>query len=249
MRITRSLRRHSKGLHVGSLAALTVLALIGTVRLLTAYGVEPLHRLFLAALLASPLFDFFQENLDSFLLRFVPPPGPLPRLEPEGVFARDARTLVVTPLLITSAEDLDAQLRNLEINYLGNADPGLLYALLTDFRDAQEKELPDERGLLERLERGIRALNARHGYNEQPRFFYFHRERRWNPVAGRWMGWERKRGKLEEFNRLVLGARDTSYTGPVPELVHSVRYIITLDADTHMLPGSAARMVATLHHP
>lgn len=249
VRIGRSLRRHAKGLHVGSLAALTVLALIGMERLFAAYGVAPLHRLFLVALFASPIFDFFHENLDSLLQRLVPGPGPLPRLESEGVFARDARTLVVTPLLISSAEDIEAQLRKLEINYLGNVEPGLLFALLTDFRDAQEKELPDERLLLERLERGIRALNARHGYHEQPRFFYFHRERRWNPVAGRWMGWERKRGKLEEFNRLVLGARDTSYLGPVPEAVRSIRYIITLDADTHLLPGSAARMVATLHHP
>ncbi|MFY0565975.1 hypothetical protein ACN28E_19320 [Archangium lansingense] len=248
-RAARTLRRHARGIYVGALSVLTVLALIGLERLLAAHGVASVHRFFLVVLLASPFFDCFNDNVDLILLHLMPAPEPLPRLEPEGVFARDARTLVITPLLISSAEDIEAQLRKLEINYLGNVDPHLLFALLTDFRDAPEKELPAERELLERLERGIRELNARHGYSVQPRFFYFHRERRWNPVAGRWMGWERKRGKLEEFNRLLLGARDTSYMGTVPEALHSIRYILTLDADTHLLPGHAARMVATLHHP
>ncbi|WPB73720.1 hypothetical protein KYC5002_32355 [Archangium violaceum] len=248
-RAARLLRRHAQRAYVGSLFGLLALALLGVERLLAARGIDAPHRLLLVALLSLSFLDFIQDRVNALLSRLVAPLSPLPRLEPQRVFTRDTRTMVVTPLLVASAEDIESQLRMLEVNYLGNVEPELYFALLTDFRDAPEKEQPGERELLERLERGIRELNERHGYREQPRFFFFHRERRWNPVAGRWMGWERKRGKLDEFNRLVLGARDTSHTGPIPELVHTVRYVITLDADTHLLPGSAARLAATLHHP
>ncbi|MFL5356477.1 hypothetical protein [Archangium sp.] len=248
-RTTRLLRRHAQRAYVGTLLGLLALALLGVERVLAARGIDAPHRLLMVALLSVSFIDLIQDRVNAVLSRLVAPLKTLPRLEPQRVFTRDTRTMVVTPLLVTNAEDLETQLRMLEVNYLGNVEPELYFALLTDFRDAPVKEQPGERELLERLERGIRELNERHGYREQPRFFFLHRERRWNPVAGRWMGWERKRGKLDEFNRLVLGARDTSYTGPVPEVVHGVRYVITLDADTHLLPGSAARMVATLHHP
>lgn len=249
VRATRLLRRHAERVYVGSLLGLLALALLGLERFLAARGADAPHRLLMVALLSVSFIDFIQDRVNAVLSRLVAPLKTLPRLEPQRVFTRDTRTMVVTPLLVSSAEDIETQLRMLEVNYLGNVEPELYFALLTDFRDAPEKDQPGEQELLERLRQGIRELNERHGYREQPRFFCLHRERRWNPVAGRWMGWERKRGKLDEFNRLVLGARDTSYTGPVPEVVHGVRYAITLDADTHLLPGSAARMVATLHHP
>ena len=249
---TRAIRwagRHSQGIYIGVLVALTVLPLLGLEGWLAARGMRVSHRLLLEALLVLPVLELFQERLDSLLFRFVARREPLPRLDPERVFSPDTRTLVVTPLLVASAEDIDSQLRMLEINHQGNTAPELTFMLLTDFRDAPEKDMPPDAPLRERLERGIRELNERHGYGDRPRFFCLHRERRWNPVARRWMGWERKRGKLEELNRLVLGATDTSYTGPVPEVVRTARYVLTLDADTHLLPGTAARLVSMLHHP
>ena len=65
---------------------------------------------------------------------------------------------------------------------------------------------------------GIAALNARHGNGATDRFFLFHRLRQWNEREGLWMGWERKRGKIEEFNRLLRGATDTSFAVSVGDL-------------------------------
>ncbi|MCY1031456.1 hypothetical protein OV207_08310 [Corallococcus sp. BB11-1] len=248
-RASRLVRRHATQAYGGSLFMLLGLALLGVERLLRARGIPVPHRVLLEVTLVPLLLEFLQECLNGVLSRLVAPVAPLPRLEPRRVFSPDTRTLLVTPLLVTSAEDIQTQLRMLEINYLGNVEPELFFALLTDFKDAPEPELPGEQDLLERLERGIQELNARHGHREQPRFFVLHRDRRWNPVAARWMGWERKRGKLDELNRWLLGARDTSFRGPMPGLEGTVRYVITLDADAHLLPGDAARLVATLHHP
>ena len=91
---------------------------------------------------------------------------------------------------------------------------------------------------------GIRHLNERHGY----RFLLFHRSRRHNPAEGVWMGWERKRGKLAELNRLLRGATDTSYRRP-DTLPQDVRFVITLDADTRLPRDAAARLIGKMAHP
>ena len=58
------------------------------------------------------------------------------------------------------------------------------------------------------------------------------------------MGWERKRGKLHELNRLLRGATDTTFMavgGPPARAVPAgVRYVITLDADTRLPRETAA---------
>ena len=65
------------------------------------------------------------------------------------------------------------------------------------------------------------------------------------------MGWERKRGKLQEFNRLLRGHTGTSYNIQIGDLtiLPQVRFVITLDADTILPRGEANRLVETLAHP
>ena len=64
------------------------------------------------------------------------------------------------------------------------------------------------------------------------------------------MAWERKRGKLEEFNRLLRGARDTTYcVDEVPDYLRNVQYVITLDADTGLPRDAARRLIGTQMHP
>ena len=108
--------------------------------------------------------------------------------------------------------------------------------------------MPEDQGNLQAVLDGVKALNERYGPD---RFFVFHRRRQWNPAEGCWMAWERKRGKLLEFNRLLRGCRDTSYVvhnGDVSSLPR-IRYVITLDADTQMPRETAHRLIGTLAHP
>ena len=112
----------------------------------------------------------------------------------------------------------------------------------------------EDEALLAAAVAGIERLNATHG--EAPgggaRFLIFHRERRWNESERRWMGWERKRGKLHELNALLRGSTTTSIitTGrPSSQPPAGVRYVITLDADTRLARGAAARLVGTMAHP
>ena len=89
---------------------------------------------------------------------------------------------------------------------IANRDPRIHFAILSDFADADTEHVPGEERLLEVARAGIDDLNARLGGINGPHFAFLHRSRLWNPREQVWMGWERKRGKLEEFNRLLRGA-------------------------------------------
>src|SRR5207245_1260631 len=127
----------------------------------------------------------------------------------------------------------------------------LRFALLSDWTDCAQEHAPDDEALLTAARAGIAELNRRHGASGdgEPRFYLFHRRRLWSESEGRWMGWERKRGKLHELNRLLRGATDTSFMIENLEVPASIRFVITLDADTQLPRGAAARLVGTLAHP
>ncbi|HXU82113.1 MAG TPA: carbohydrate-binding protein, partial [Polyangia bacterium] len=111
--------------------------------------------------------------------------------------------------------------------------------------------MPDDEAILAAARAGIEALNERVGDGRGDRFFLFHRRRQWNPGEGAWMGWERKRGKIEEFNRLLRGALDTSYFVQVGDLevLPAVRYCITLDSDTRLPREAARKLIGIAAHP
>ena len=181
-------------------------------------------------------------------------PQSLPRMDFSEGIAPGYRTMVVIPTLLANEDDLATMLQDVELQYLCNPDPQLGFALLTDFTDAPAELLPDDEKLLELLKSGIENLNHKYGKHiirSAAPFYVFHRPRKWNPSEDIWMGWERKRGKLTEFNRLVLSGDGTAFLLKVGDLtaLSETRYVITLDADTSLPQGSAARLVATLAHP
>ncbi len=182
-------------------------------------------------------------------------PARLPRLELADGLPHELRTMVVIPTLLIRIDHVENQVAELERHYLSNRDDGFRFALLTDWRDAPTEVLADDQPLLSRARLAMSALNARYPLppdQDGRRFYVLHRARRWNDHDGIWMGWERKRGKLDEFNRLLLGERGTSYLedgGELACLPRNVRYVITLDSDTRMPAGAALRLVGTAAHP
>ncbi|MEP7286266.1 MAG: glucoamylase family protein [Chloroflexota bacterium] len=160
------------------------------------------------------------------------------------------KTAVVIPALLTSPEEIQSLTAQLELHFLSNQDANLRFVLLGDFADAQQQHMPDDEALITVATARIEALNAQ--YSQAGGFFYlFLRERRWNAGEQVWMAWERKRGKLIELNRLVMGNKDSSFMLKVGDLdqFSGMRYVITLDADTVLPRDSAAKLVATMAHP
>ena len=177
-------------------------------------------------------------------------PQRLPGMELKGGVPTALRTLVVMPTLLTTYTDLQQQIERLEVHHLSGAGGDLSFALLTDGRDAATETVESDIDLLAQAAAGIADLNARHAPGPAgPRFIHLHRHRLLNLSEGVWMGWERKRGKLVELNRLLRGATDTSYAAPLSPVPPQVRYVITLDADTRLPRDAALALIGKLAHP
>ncbi len=181
-------------------------------------------------------------------------PRALPRLALKEGVPEHMRTIVVVPTLLTGLDAVKEQVDRLEIHFLANPDGDLRFALLSDWVDAPSERLPGDDELLAAAADGIERLNQRHGPapGGGERFFLFHRKRVWNESQGKWMGWERKRGKLHELNRFLRGGSHTTFIPAGerhPEEIPGVRYVITLDADTRVPRGAVARLVGTMAHP
>ncbi|MCB9708501.1 MAG: cellobiose phosphorylase [Myxococcales bacterium] len=253
-RVRRFVRRFPTLTYLLPLATLTVapLLVVGWYAAYTSHATwSPLSKVavLLACLLAVPPLWSVAAVVVHFVFARLLPPRSLPKLDYSEGIPDHARTLIVVPTLLARAEDVRDMLWQIELHYLSNPDPMLGFVLLTDYLDATEAREDSE--LLESAAEGIRRLNTKHGEGENGPFLLLHREPRWNPAEGHFMGWERKRGKLEELNRLLRGDKDTTFARSVgdPERLRRIRFVITLDSDSELPMGAAKRLIGLLAHP
>ncbi len=180
-------------------------------------------------------------------------PAALPALALNDGISNDFRTMIVVPTLLTTQESIAEQIQRLEIHYLTSPSGAVTCALLTDWIDAAEETAPGDEALLAVAAEGIGRLNALHQSSDgNPIFLLLHRRRTWNSGENLWMGWERKRGKLHELNRLLRGATDTTFMpigGKQPVIPADVRFVITLDSDTRLPPEAVRRLIGKMAHP
>ena len=248
-RFQRAIFARATGFYLGGIGLLTglgVLAAYSYVRTTQSPDLA-LAAAFLALIPSSELAVLVVQRLVAARVR----PRRLPRVElREGVPA-SARTMVVVPALLGSVAGVERLLEHLEVQALGNLEPNVHFAVLSDFRDAPAASVSGDDEILAAAVAGIEALNVRHAPEVRDRFFLFHRDRLWNAKEGVFMGWERKRGKLEEFNRLLRNPDDTGFRVKVGDLsiLPSVRYVLTLDADSRLPRGAARTLIGILFHP
>lgn len=194
------------------------------------------------------------EIVNYFATKLVVPTL-LPRFDFDKTgIPKQFRTIVVVPCLISNFESINSLISKLEIRFLGNQDENLDFALLTDFEDANREILPDDQSLLDYLKSKILRLNAIYSKirnNGTSIFYAFHRPRVFNPTDNIWMGYERKRGKLAEFNNFLRGIETEKFNfivGDVSKLEH-IQYVITLDTDTSLPKDFGRKLVGTMAHP
>ncbi len=178
-------------------------------------------------------------------------PEPLPKLDFSRAIPPEFTTLVAVPSLLLHEKQVRELVNNLEVRFLANRDPHLHFALLTDLPDSVCKPHEnDSHPLVELAIELIDALNDKYAASQNGSFLLLHRRRRFNRRQGVWMGWERKRGKLLDLNNFLTGEYDSFpiKAGKLDALLH-VRYILTLDSDSQLPHGVAARLVGTIAHP
>jgi cyclic beta-1,2-glucan synthetase len=246
-RLSRAVLARPEAIYFSSLAATLVLILAG---LFSYVGISNWVGVILLLAALVPASEL-AVGLVHYLFTLVLQPRVLPKLDFKEGIPVDCATFVVMPTMLLRPESAAVLADRLEIHYLSNPDPQLRFAILTDFADAPAPTMPEDESYLRAALERVRALNERYASSGPDRFFLFHRRRLWNPLQGCWMGWERKRGKLLEFNRLLRGATDTSFAWSSTQgsQLPFVRYVITLDFDTQLPRETAQRLVGTLAHP
>ncbi len=249
-RLQRLIFEYATPLYLGSIALLTGLGVATAVAAARVGPVPNSMWTWVGLVALIPASEFAVALMHRVVHRLV---GPvlMPRLDLRGGVPEPARTMVIVPTLISSVEGVRALVERLEVHALGNRDPHIHFALLTDFPDAATEHLAGEDEVLAAAVAGIEALNTRYAPDTADRFYLFHRARRWNAHEGVWMGWERKRGKIEEFNRLLRGATDTSFSVQLgePGVLSRIRYCITLDSDTRLPRDAARQLIGVIEHP
>jgi len=250
-RLHRLVLRHPNATYFGGIliATLAFLALVWMLADPLSTGQQALL-LLLSAVPANEV----AINLVNQLVTYLLPPRTIPRLEyRETGIPEECRTVVVVPTLLGNAAAVREALEHVEVQFLANRDPRLHFAILSDFIDAPNQHVEGDDEIVEEAAAGIRELNAKYASSARAgdAFYLFHRPRLWNDKQGVWMGWERKRGKLSQFNKFLRGGEQDAFSTIVGDTapLRDARYVITLDSDT-VLPRDAAQLlVGTMAHP
>ncbi len=196
-----------------------------------------------------PVSEICVQILNLLISQFIPPRS-LPKLSFKEGIPEQYKTIGIVPTMLSTPESIRHDVEELQIRYLASRDPNMKFGLVTDFLDAPKETMPDDQMLLNLVVNEIKKLNEQYGEGS---FFLFHRARTWNARENVWMGWERKRGKLELLNRYLSGERNEAtehflLVGNAADL-QGIVFVITLDADTQLPKDQAIHLVETITHP
>jgi hypothetical protein len=242
------LRRHPDEFFLPGIAILTFAIITGILLWLTPPNSPP-ELLLLSMLMLLVPCSQSAVQLMHYLVGALLPAEILPKLDLSGGIPDDCVTLVAIPTLLLNEKQVRRLVEDLEVRFLGNHDRNIYFALVTDLPDADEPA-PEANPLIDLCARLIRELDEKYGGKQIGSFLLLHRHRAYNPREQGWMGWERKRGKLLDLNKLLRAEYD-SFPVKVGDLsiLSKVRFVLTLDSDTELPRGAAHRMVGTMVHP
>jgi cyclic beta-1,2-glucan synthetase len=247
-RVQMFLRRYPDSFYVPGIEILTLVILLGMLLpVVDVYSSVPLI-LFSIAVLLLPCSQAAVE-LMNYLGTSILTPRILPKLDFTHGMPEDCVTLVAVPSLLLNEKQVRRLVEDLEVRFLGNHDRNMHFALLSDLPDSREPPREDD-PLVDLCARLINELNEKYAGRDMGSFLLLHRHRIYNPRERVWMGWERKRGKLLDLNKLLRSQYD-SFPVKVGDtsVLPRIRFVVTLDADTELPRGSAQRMVGALAHP
>lgn len=248
--LQRFVRSYPLFFYLGSIVSLTTAIVVG---LLTTTFSEGLRGwpLVGVSVLVTLCVSHLAVALVNWMATIVTTPYLLPRMELSNGIPSEFRTLVVVPSMLGSPKNIEDLVEALEVRYLANTDENLCFGLLTDFQDATEETLSEDDSLISLAATRIEELNTKYQNVNCPPFYLFHRPRRWNAQEKVWMGYERKRGKLGELNALIRGRGEDNFLRivGVKNALLNVKFVITLDTDTHLPRDSARQFIGAMMHP
>jgi cyclic beta-1,2-glucan synthetase len=247
-RVQSFLRKHPDEYYLAGIEIITLAIVLAII--LPLVGTDSsLSLILFAALVVLLPASQSAVRLANYLTTSILVPRILPKLDFSEGIPSACVTLVAVPSLLVKEDQVRRLVDDLEVRFLANHDPNIHFALVSDLPDSSEPA-PEDDPRVALCAELIDALNEKYRSESMGSFLLLHRHRVYNPREQVWMGWERKRGKLLDLNKLLRNEYD-SFPVKVGDLsvLQQVRFVITLDSDTELPRGSAHRMIGALAHP
>ena len=209
---------------------------------------------FMAIILWFPIQAIVMQIIQYILGKIVKPKL-IPKMDFQGGIPEECKTFVVIPTILKSKEKVQELMKKLEIYYLANKSENLYFALLGDCSSGANKEESFDKEVIEEGLKQVEILNNKYCKKELleekmeiPKFHFIYRKRYWNGSEECYLGWERKRGLLNQFNEYLLGNIENPFLVNTIDEKPKIKYIITLDADTELVLGSGLELVGAMSH-
>lgn len=250
--IKKFIRKKKVGFYIGTIISATVLLCLIVIALgeLEAQVYMTLWQYIVAFLAILIPCSEIVVSIFNWSINRITTPRFVPKIEFKGGIPEDCKTVIVIPTLLNNTNMVQELIKEMEVYYLANQERNLYFALLGDFKDSTTEHEENDSSINEAALTAIKELNQRYARSGKDIFYFFNRFRQYNEKEGLWLGYERKRGKLMEFNALLRGDTTTSYnvmSGDISAL-QKVKYVITLDADTQLARDIAKKLIGAMSH-
>ena len=211
-----------------------------------------LHSFFISVAIFFPLTEIVSQILCYILGKFVKPKR-IPKMDYSNGIPKESATFVVIPTILNNKEKVKQLMRNLEVYSWANKSENLYFALLGDVSSGMSENESFDSQIIMAGEEEIKKLNNKYKNNDGfPKFHFLYRKRTWNRSESCFLGWERKRGLLIQFNEFLLNyeKNDFKYNSIISyrQFMPKIKYIITLDADTNLVLDTAFELVGAMDH-
>ncbi|PZX60488.1 cellobiose phosphorylase [Algoriphagus ratkowskyi] len=250
--LTSFMERRPVFIYLFSISILTLCISFGMLSVAWIYGDFSVSILLLVGALCLAGGIHLAISFTNWLATIWVKPRILPRLDFSKGIPVEYSTLVTIPTMLSSKNEIEENIEALEIRFLANREKNLYFSFLTDFTDADSETMPNDHLFVNIVKEKIQQLNVKYKLDGSPDIFYlFHRPRKWNPKENKWMGYERKRGKLSALNALLREgvSDDFSHTVGDFRVLKSIKYVLSLDSDTQLPREAAWKLIATMAHP
>lgn len=206
--------------------------------------------LILSILLLIPIETIFTQ-IAQYILGKTKNTKIIPKLDFRNGIPEQNATFVVIPTIIKNGKRVEELMHKLEVYYIANKSDNIYFALLGDCSTSSNEEEGFDEEVINTGKKMVDILNKKYPDEKFTKFNFIYRKRMWNEGEEAYLGWERKRGLLNQFNEYILGNISNPFkTNTITNLASMppIKYIITLDADTDLVLNSAKELIGAMAH-
>jgi cyclic beta-1,2-glucan synthetase len=202
-------------------------------------------------LLLIPISNLVIEIINQILLR-ITKPGNIFKLKFENELPKEYSTMVVIPTILKNRKKVNKMFERLEVYYLSNKTDNLYFTLLGDCSSESVKNVDFDKEIVEAGLEKVEELNEKYG---KKIFYFVYRNRVYSETEECYLGFERKRGALNHFNKLLLNKltldqkKEYFNCHTFENFNIDIKYVITLDTDTKLVLNTALKLIGAMAHP